>query len=170
VLVRLIWFALAVLHVLPIWRVGADLAGGGDGLGSFIILLLAQAFFVLKAFDVPWLRLPYRHGTLVSLIMLGLIGHGDVAAKGIEQMPMLVPVATVFVVGVAGTCVLRRKSKTGRGWRLSLAGRPPFAVRLRLCLNQLATDLLSRTAFRRISVVSVPCCGGRAPPLNASGA
>lgn len=160
--VRLIWLTLAALHILPIWRIGVDLFSGGDALGSFIILLLAQGFFVLKGVDVRWLRMPYRHGTLVSLVVLAAIGHGDVAAKGIEQMPMLMPTASVLAVGAAAARVLRRRG-------VALVGRALASVWLGLLLNQLATRLQVRALHGGIRVAAVPCYGGRAPPLNVTG-
>jgi len=45
----------------------AALLGGVDHLGRALLLLAAQTFFLLKAADVPWLRLPTDRRRLAAL-------------------------------------------------------------------------------------------------------
>jgi hypothetical protein len=157
VLWRGAWATLAVLHVAPIIRVGASVLSGDGGAAGFTLLAMAFAFFGLKACDARWLRLPGRHGSLAALLVLALIGHGDVAAKGVEQLPMLAPAMTFVVIGAAARAMVRR----GRTLRRGMSAADPFRLRL----NEMATGLLGAIIAHRPSLAPRLCFAGRAPPF-----
>lgn len=155
---RFVWLVLVALHVGPLLRLGWSILASDSGSWAALIgLALAQAFFLLKAIDVRWLRLPVRHGSLIALLLMAVLGHGPAAAKGLEQVPVLAT-ATTIVLGVAGAGWLYRR-------RDSLLPHYPATARIRLLLNLIAMRLLTLDAPHRRASSAELCYAGRAPPL-----
>ncbi len=169
---RLVWGSLMALHLAPMARLLPDAMASGENLGSVAALLVVQTLFVLKVLDVGWLRWRSRRTTIIALLLLGLAGHGDVAAQGAEQMPMAAPVAGAVAIGAGTTVFLRRRrwlpNWSLTNWSLKWSSNSSLTTSLhglRLSFNRIASDLLAHPCRRMGSIAAVPCMAGRGPPL-----
>jgi hypothetical protein len=91
-----------------------------SGLGNVIALAISLAFFALKLWDVPWLRLRTRQQAFITTCVLTAIVHHGAIVSEFDQplaLPATVAVATVAVV----SCIVRRRSALLTGWRERLA-------------------------------------------------
>lgn len=103
---RATWIALTALHVgflAPTW---APILDGEAGLGPIaraVLLVVATAFFALRAFDAPILRLGgSSRGWCIFLLATALMHHDAVTGVQAE------PVAVVIVAAVAARALGRR--------------------------------------------------------------
>ncbi|MEM1166040.1 MAG: hypothetical protein AAGI30_07085 [Planctomycetota bacterium] len=118
---RVVWSALAAVHVVPLVAVGVRFwhAGSMSDVGSCLVLGAIVALFVLKACDVAWLRMDRPVLEVAVWLIAGAIAHGPSAAESIGT-ELSVPLAVVAVGGVvlAGARVRRRFF----GWWTDFAG------------------------------------------------
>lgn len=128
-LVRLIWLAMAAVHIAPVLRLsGSALAGELNGARwiSLAALLLSMGFFGLKTLGVGFLRIRCRWtGLAVFLVACGLL-HGNATPHDWLKKTGYTVLICGTVAGVSETVVnvrvRRRLAGLASRWRGALTG------------------------------------------------
>lgn len=95
-LMRLGWASLVLVHLFPIAKVfGPALYGQTEALLSLLTLLASTVFFVLKAADVAWLRLPKTAASRVAFVLIVALLHREAIGPSVEELASVAATATV---------------------------------------------------------------------------
>jgi hypothetical protein len=97
---RLVWVLLLLIHVVPIEKSIAAIAGGhaADGAMMRMLLLCASAvFFGLKIADVRWLRWRVRHSGVVAFVLAAALVHDEFLPQSAQQAILFELPATLSV-------------------------------------------------------------------------
>jgi hypothetical protein len=164
VLYRAFWAGMLLGH-LPAWIAGCDFwmaSGGQFHLLRWCFLTLSQVYFVLKFFDVQWLRLPGERRALLALVIIVALLHAGVAQRVWTGAPeadfAMLPVA------LAGSAVVLRVYLAD-GRRAAQALRPRrVRQRGRAALSRLLDRLNQALLPPRYLLLARDCCINRAPP------
>jgi len=108
---RVIWGAILLCHIAPLEASVSSLFSGGDvveTLSSLLWLLLSSAFFLLKIWDAPFLRLsPGRRSAVTSVLLVAMIHAGAVEHRtGVNLFD--VPQSAALVVAVCAITASER--------------------------------------------------------------
>lgn len=104
---HLAWGTLAAIHMAPLWRTSAALISEGASaskIGIWVALLASFAFFLLKAVDARFLRVPCRKTAIVAFLACCGLAHGSSVSDYAKDHPQ--QVATLAVVLAVDTAVL----------------------------------------------------------------
>lgn len=123
---RVWWGTLLFIHVPILVAVLWAFVTGTEQIsisrmGSAISLLLAITLFVLKFFDVAWLRLHNTKQAIIAVGLLAAIVHGGAVARTMEAPEQSVAALAVLTTGAAGVVLIRLAPKARRALRV-LAG------------------------------------------------
>ena len=107
------WAALALIHVAPLVGAMQALIAGGlkalefSALASAAALWLALAFFTLKCFDAPFLRLRFKRSSVLAFVLVCAVAHEDLtSASASRAMLGELPTAAATTI----TCALLAQS------------------------------------------------------------
>jgi hypothetical protein len=117
---RVVWSALALVHVSPLLAAMRHLADGHASASwlSAAGLGLSLAFFALKACDVRFLRCTLSRGQVICLVLGAALVHQDVLPSNAQRL-MLAEAPTALVLA-AGFAALRRAQL----WQPRMVGGP----------------------------------------------
>lgn len=104
---RAIWAGLFLIHIVPLVSVSSKLVGGTslNLLLSFAAIVGIMTLALLKAIDVPALRIRLSWQKWATLVVLGLFFHGDVVAN---KLPDIMVAESTMIVLVSIVCASRR--------------------------------------------------------------
>lgn len=104
-LARLAWGALFVVHLAPLAAITNQIASSPSTklALSLAAVLGISAIALLKAIDVPWLRIHLNGRGWCALILIGLLFHGEAIAN---KMPDAVIETSVMVTTLMALLVL----------------------------------------------------------------
>ncbi len=128
-----------------------------------LLLMVTQAFFILKLVDVSWLRLPSERRALISFCLISLLLHAGVAHRLVTDGDALAIEPWQAIV-LAGGCVhLLAEVRPGllpgnRAWSRS------SRVQQRASLQQAIERLTCAVLPPRFQLLIRACAVDRAPP------
>jgi hypothetical protein len=105
-LARLAWGALFLVHLAPMWAIASQIASAPSAklILSLTAVLGISALALLKAVDVPWLRIHLNKRGWCAVILIGLLFHGEAIAN---QLPDGV-IETSVMVSTILACIHRQ--------------------------------------------------------------
>ena len=105
-LARMVWGILFVVHLAPLWAIASQIASSPSTklIFSLAAVLGISVLALLKAVDVPWLRVRLNGRGWCAVILIGLLFHGEAIAN---QLPDGVIETTVMVATILA-CINRR--------------------------------------------------------------
>ncbi len=120
---RAFWVAMFASHAPALW---SSLNADSLHVGRILLMLVSQTFFLFKALDLAWLRLPpcprLRRAVIAGFVLL----HAQAIERNIAHDPdsplawnVVVLGGSLSAVGLAATPLLRRSSSSRpprRGW------------------------------------------------------
>jgi hypothetical protein len=97
---------LFVVHLAPLWAIASQIASAPSAklILSLAAVLGISALALLKAVDVPWLRIHLNGRGWCALILIGLLFHGEAIAN---KLPDGV-IETTLLVTTLLACIHRR--------------------------------------------------------------
>lgn len=154
-LARVAWCALLALHA---WVLGKALAGGSASFSSLLLLTVSNAFFLLKLFDVSFLRFHWTRRSVIAAALVVLLIHvGAIDTKighEFDPTPWLMvkmsPLALLFgwlgrILAMAGAALALAVLVTSRAHTLiAFCNTVAADVQRRLCHSLVLSLIASR--------------------------